>query len=343
MSSAPISVALVGAGDIFSHHAAGMLAHPELYTVSCVCDPDKTRVAAASERCGGCPTFPTLTEALEADTAASSTVSFEAVVLMIPHHLHESIALQAFSAKKHTLLEKPLATTVESCRRILAAAEQSGVVFAVAENAQFIPDFVKAKQLIDSGAIGDVYFCKANLWESAIESEFAGGFAQGWRSDLNQAGASELQASIREMRAGQFEPRRTRAHISADSCPRHISGGGNTIDGGTHWVRALRMFMGEIVRVVAINERPLAAMAGESLTHAIVRFQSGKSASFDCLVSSVSATAMSSECSLCLCAQHSKHTSLPLKFNGFLCTMGSTGDGRTTVQAAVFPNSGHER
>ena len=197
MSGAPISVALVGAGDIFSHHAAGMLAHPELYTVSCVCDPDKTRVAAASERCGGCPTFPTLTEALKADSAVTSTVSFEAVVLMIPHHLHESIALQAFSAKKHTLLEKPLATTVDACRRILAAAEQSGVVFAVAENAQFIPDFVKAKQLIDSGAIGDVYFCKANLWESAIESEFADGFAQGWRSDLEQAGAFALQGSIR--------------------------------------------------------------------------------------------------------------------------------------------------
>ena len=63
-----------------------------------------------------------------------------------------------------------------------------------------------------------------------------------------------------------------------------IPGGGNTIDGGTHWVRALRMWMGEISQVVAINERPLKAMAGESLTHAIIRFQSGKTASFDCLV-----------------------------------------------------------
>ena len=121
-----------------------------------------------------------------------------------------------------------------------------------------------------------------------------------------------------EMRAGQFARRR----ISPDNFPRHISGGGNTIDSGTHWVRALRMFMGEIVRVVAINERPLAAMAGESLTHAIVRFQSGKSASFDCLVSSISGTEMSSECSLYLCVQHSKLLSLPLKLYGFLCAMG---------------------
>ena len=43
------------------------------------------------------------------------------------------------------------------------------------------------------------------------------GFAQGWRSDPAQAG------------------------------------GGNTIDGGTHWVRALRVWMGEVDRLVAIN------------------------------------------------------------------------------------------
>ena len=49
------------------------------------------------------------------------------------------------------------------------------------------------------------------------------GFAQGWRSDPAQAG------------------------------------GGNTIDGGTHWVRALRVWMGEVDRLVAINERPFKA------------------------------------------------------------------------------------
>lgn len=109
----------------------------------------------------------------------------------------------------------------------------------MAENAQFIPDVVKAKELIDSGAIGDVYFVKANLHESSIESEYAAGFAEGWRSDVAQAG------------------------------------GGNTIDGGTHWVRALTVWMGAVEKVVAINERPFTAMAGESLTHAILRFKSG--------------------------------------------------------------------
>lgn len=94
------------------------------------------------------------------------------------------------------------------------------------------------------------------------------------------------------------------------------------------------MFMGEIARVVAINERPLAAMAGESLTHAIVKFQSGKSASFDCLVSSNSTTALYNDCCLYLAAAlpQLQLISLPLKFNLILCPVGSrlTGHGRAT-------------
>ena len=72
--AAPIPIALVGCGDIFSHHASAVLAHPELFSVACVCDPDAERVAAASAQCGGCPTFATLADAL-----ASDAVSFDAL------------------------------------------------------------------------------------------------------------------------------------------------------------------------------------------------------------------------------------------------------------------------
>ena len=44
-----------------------------------------------------------------------------------------------------------------------AADACPGLVFAVAENAQFIPDVLKAKELIDSGAIGDVYPLRGTL------------------------------------------------------------------------------------------------------------------------------------------------------------------------------------
>ena len=55
-------------------------------------------------------------------------------------------------AGKHVLLEKPMAPTLEACDRILAAARSAATVFLVAENAQYWPEVVMAKDLIDEGA-----------------------------------------------------------------------------------------------------------------------------------------------------------------------------------------------
>eukprot|EP01050_Picozoa_sp_SAG11_P005718 SAG11_NODE_413_length_9694_cov_2.695675_3_plen_220_part_00 len=46
--AAPVSIALVGCGDIFSHHLAAILEHPNLFHVTCLCDPDETRRATAA-------------------------------------------------------------------------------------------------------------------------------------------------------------------------------------------------------------------------------------------------------------------------------------------------------
>jgi len=62
---------------------------------------------------------------------------------------------------------------------------------------------------------------------------------------------------------------------------KEITGGGICIDGGTHWIRPLRMWLGEIEEVVAVLDYPLKAMEGESLARALFRFQSGKVALYD--------------------------------------------------------------
>ena len=114
MAATPTRLALVGCGDIFNHHLNAVKQHSAIFCVSCVCDPDAERAAAAAAQCcsggvdGGSavPAFSTLADALAAESAGA--LAFDAVILMIPHHIHEEIALQAFSAGKHTLLEKPL-------------------------------------------------------------------------------------------------------------------------------------------------------------------------------------------------------------------------------------------
>ena len=86
---------------------------------------------------------------------------FDAVDIMLPHHLHEDVALQCFAAGKHVLLEKPMAPTPVACDRILAAAAQAGTVFMVAEQSQYWPDALKVQQMIQEGIIGDIITARA--------------------------------------------------------------------------------------------------------------------------------------------------------------------------------------
>ena len=62
-----------------------------------------------------------------------------------------------------------------------------------------------------------------------------------------------------------------------------VAGGGIVIDGGAHWLRPMRMFMGEIQSVVGTTARLLDDMQGESLAQALLRFHSGRVGYFEAM------------------------------------------------------------
>jgi predicted dehydrogenase len=232
-----LRLAFVGCGAIAEMHLMGIgEAAPEIRVTAAI-DPVRARAEAMAQRTGATP-FTSLAEGLASGT-------FEAVDLMLPHHLHEDVARAAFAAGQHVLLEKPMATTPESCARILAAARRAGTVFMVAENAQYWPEVVRAKTLLDAGAIGDVLTARATV-----------------NTPLDRA--SPFYAGTRPWR---FD--------------KHSTGGGISLDVGSHWIRPLRMWLGEIDEVVAALGHPAAEMEGESMVRALFRFRSGTVATFD--------------------------------------------------------------
>ena len=170
---------------------------------------------------------------------------FDAVDIMLPHDQHEWAAVLAFAAGKHVLLEKPMSTTLPSCDRILAAAKKAGTVFMVAEQAEYWPDARLVRQLVQDGALGQLITAQALFGGSARAP--VGDGPKPWRYD------------------------------------KKITGGGLVIDGGSHWLRPLRMWLGEIDAVVAVLGYPCADMEGESLARALCRFQSGATAVFDAI------------------------------------------------------------
>jgi predicted dehydrogenase len=80
--------------------------------------------------------------------------NIEAVVVSTPTQHHASIAIDALNAGKHVICEMPLAPTLAEVDQMLAAAKASGKVLMPSLNFRFTPNYVKAKELIDSGELG---------------------------------------------------------------------------------------------------------------------------------------------------------------------------------------------
>jgi UDP-N-acetyl-2-amino-2-deoxyglucuronate dehydrogenase len=239
-ASGSLGLAFVGCGAIAEWHLHAIKAAVPRIEVTALIDPDLDRARALAAKVGdGARPFGSLADAVAAG-------GFSAVDVMVPHHLHEPVALEAFAAGLHVLLEKPMAPTLDACDRILAAAAAAGSTFMVAENAQYWPEVVLAKQLVDEGALGEIITARACSFVPPLD-EFFGG-EKPWRFDAQSAG------------------------------------GGVAIDSGSHWIRPLRMWLGEIREVVAAIDHPYPGMESESLCRALCRFDGGTIAVFDALL-----------------------------------------------------------
>mmetsp|Transcript_120568 Transcript_120568/g.375390 ORF Transcript_120568/g.375390 Transcript_120568/m.375390 type:complete len:386 (-) Transcript_120568:103-1260(-) len=264
-----LKICFVGCGRIAGWHAAGIRREAkDLIRVTAVVDTSRERAQLLADRLGpaadGAPVrvFEGLDEALRWD-------GFDAVDLMLPHHLHEGATVRCLEAGKHVLTEKPMATSVEACGRILAAAEGARTpggrrpVFMVAEQSQYFSSVLAAQTCVREGRVGRVCVVRA-VYRDAPERDGS----HVWQQVLEGEGADR--------------PWRFRMDVA---------GGGLVIDGGSHFLRPMRMLCGDdgdIESVSAVLSRAKnSAMDGESVALAAVRFSNGAVGSFEAVSSGV--------------------------------------------------------
>lgn len=85
----------------------------------------------------------------------------EAVIISVPNYLHAQIAIEALKARKHVLLEKPMALNFKDAVKIADAAKKSRCTLMVAHNFRFNRYSQFAKMLIDKGDLGELYHARA--------------------------------------------------------------------------------------------------------------------------------------------------------------------------------------
>jgi predicted dehydrogenase len=108
----------------------------------------------------------------------------DAVYVALPNSMHAEYTIRAAKAGKHVLCEKPMATNVADCERMIAACKAANVKLMIAYRCHFEPTNLKAVKLLKDGALGQV---------QSIESAFGFDIARGeWRLNKKLAGGGPL-------------------------------------------------------------------------------------------------------------------------------------------------------
>jgi myo-inositol 2-dehydrogenase / D-chiro-inositol 1-dehydrogenase len=142
----PVGVGIIGSQFISTIHADALnrCAHARIVAAA---SPTKQHVREFAAKFNIPRTFTDYRRVLELP-------EIEMIVVGAPNQLHCQIALDAAAAGKHIVMEKPLCLNLAEADRMIAACARAGVKLMYAEELCFAPKYVRLKQLLDSGALG---------------------------------------------------------------------------------------------------------------------------------------------------------------------------------------------
>jgi predicted dehydrogenase len=166
-----VKVAIVGCGRISDLHALGYRGRDDARLVA-VCDAKRGRAREKAREWGIAP------DKVYADyQKLLADPEVDLVELLVPHHLHAGMTMEACRAGKHVSVQKPMALTAAEAEQMIQAATQAGVVLRVFENFVFYGPHVRAKQMIEAGEIGEPQMIRLHVGTGRSET--------GWKVPLS--------------------------------------------------------------------------------------------------------------------------------------------------------------
>ena len=150
--SKPVTVMIIGAGGRGRTYARYAEKFPQSMKVVGVADLNPNRRKAMAKK----HNIPVENQFGHFNDALSKAKFADAVVIATPDNLHYEPCMKALELGYDVLLEKPVAPTERECRAILKQAHKYNRIVAVCHVLRYAPYFVALKQVLDSGAIGDI-------------------------------------------------------------------------------------------------------------------------------------------------------------------------------------------
>jgi UDP-N-acetylglucosamine 3-dehydrogenase len=117
----------------------------------------------------------------------------EIIDVCTPSDSHADFSIRGLEAGKHVLVEKPMALSLREADRMIDAVERTELKLMVAHVLRFFPDYMKMKEMVDAGAIGEI----------AVARAFRGGPLPPWTmsrfGDVKRSGGAVLDLSIHDV------------------------------------------------------------------------------------------------------------------------------------------------
>jgi len=168
MQDGKLGVAIHGAGWVAGAHAASWKKNPHVKVVS-VSDLDPQRARRFVEEHGlDCETRADYDEVLRDNRV-------DIVDVTSPSHVHAEQGIAAARAGKHVLVEKPIALGMEENRALRDAVAEAGVKSLAGFVLRWNPAAQTIKSLVDSGAIGELFYLEMDYWHGLGPSHHAWG------------------------------------------------------------------------------------------------------------------------------------------------------------------------
>jgi UDP-N-acetyl-2-amino-2-deoxyglucuronate dehydrogenase len=176
--SEKLKTGIIGCGKVAGIHAAALTSISRS-AFTAVCGKDEKRTQAFASKYG--------VKAYTNVTEMVSKEKLDAVIIGTPHPAHREPAIDALKAGANVLIEKPLASSLEDCDAILAAAAESGKQVAMISQRRFYSPCLRVKKAIESGKIGkpalgtvlmlgwrDEPYYKSDHWRGSWQGEGGG-------------------------------------------------------------------------------------------------------------------------------------------------------------------------
>ena len=171
-----VGVGIIGSGFVSRIHAEALKHVPDAEIVA-VASKTRAHVEKFAKDFGIHKWFTDYHELLRLDEV-------DVVCVGVPNYLHARVAIDAAESGKHVIMEKPLCMNLREADEMINACRKAGVKLMYAECLCFAPKYVRAKQLIDEGAIGKLYLIK--------QSEKHFGPHSDWFWDVEKCGGGVL-------------------------------------------------------------------------------------------------------------------------------------------------------